>query len=106
MNKNEILKAYGTDYKEMTKRLLVRADLQEQIQKKSGLESNLIWSVRPRHSLELLHIRRSWKASLNTCRKKDTHKYRSWKAPGLGIKHRRHLSFVDTVIFPQGQEYS
>ena len=47
MNKNEILKAYGTDYKEMTKRLLVRADLQEQIQKKCGDRKDVRIGIKP-----------------------------------------------------------
>ena len=36
MKKNEILRSYGTDYKEMTKRLLDRADLAGEIRRKTG----------------------------------------------------------------------
>lgn len=47
MNKNEILKAYGTDHKEMTKRLLARADLKEQIQMKFGERKNVRIGIKP-----------------------------------------------------------
>lgn len=47
MNKNEILKAYGTDYKEMTKRLLVRADLNEQIRMKCKDRKDVRIGIKP-----------------------------------------------------------
>ncbi|MCD7708909.1 MAG: DUF362 domain-containing protein, partial [Clostridiales bacterium] len=45
MKKNEILQTYGTDYKEMTKRLLKRADLAGEIPSKTaliGIKPNLL----------------------------------------------------------------
>ena len=48
MKKNQILRSYGTDFKEMTKRLLVRADLASEIPagaKKIGIKPNLVIPV-------------------------------------------------------------
>ena len=45
MKENEILKIYGTDYKEMTKRLLMEAELEKRIPGKEtriGIKPNLV----------------------------------------------------------------
>lgn len=47
MKKDEILKAYGTDYKELTKRLLVRADLAGAVREKCGPSQNARIGIKP-----------------------------------------------------------
>ena len=60
MQSQEILKIYGTDYKEMTKKLLREADLKGEIPSsdtKIGIKPNLVSPT------ARLRIQRSWKES-------------------------------------------
>ena len=47
MEKNEIIKAYGTDYKELTTRLLARADLEGAIRAKCGPSKDVRIGIKP-----------------------------------------------------------
>mgnify|MGYP000355664315 CR=1 FL=1 len=87
MKENEILKIYGTDYKELTKLLLTEAELESRIPgKMPGLASSRTWWLPRRLPGERRPTRRLWPVSSNTFKREVLHSFLCWKAPGLGDK--------------------
>lgn len=86
MKENEILKIYGTDYKEMTKLLLTEAELES---RDPGKKCQDWHQAEPGGSLGGFlgsddPPGESWPVSSNTFRREVLHSFLCWKAPGLG----------------------
>ena len=100
MENTEILAIYGTDYKEMTKKLLEEADLASRIPDKEcriGIKPNLVSPSEP--SWALPPIRRLWQESLNIFRNGDSGILLCWKVPGWGTRRKIRPDSADIMTF-------